>query len=261
MPAGLDPLPDAPLVRLRGITMWYGQGAGAVQALAGVDLDIRRGEMVALVGPSGSGKSTLMHVLGLLDRPSAGTYQLAGRDVSRLRSGAAARLRGSQVTFVFQAIHLLPALDALRNIELPMVYARMTRDERGPRARQMLARVGLTHLAHRYPAQMSGGQAQRVAIARAVAPGPHLLLADEPTGALDQRSGRTVLALFQDLHRQLGLTIVLVTHEPTVAQHAERIIRLEDGRITEDARVAERLWAEGENAAARTTAEGQGGPA
>jgi putative ABC transport system ATP-binding protein len=233
-----------PLVQMRGIRKEYGRGAATVAALAGIDLEIRRGEMVALVGPSGSGKSTLMHVLGLLDRPSAGTYLLGGQDVSRLGAKAAARLRGSRVAFVFQAIHLLPSLDALRNIELPMVYGRQPRARRAASAREALQRVGLAHLAHRYPAELSGGQAQRVAIARAVAPGPALLLADEPTGALDRRSGRTVLRLFQDLHRNLGLTVVLVTHDPFVAQHTERIVQLEDGRITADAPVADRLLAE-----------------
>ncbi len=242
--AGHDGMPVSegePLVRLRGLTKRYGQGAAAVHALAGIDLDIRRGEMVALVGPSGSGKSTLMHVLGLLDRPSAGSYHLGGRDVTRLRGPAAARLRGSRVAFVFQGIHLLPSLTALRNIELPMVYARVPRPRRRPRAQETLARVGLADLAHRYPGTMSGGQAQRVAIARAVATGPELLLADEPTGALDRRSGRTVLALFQELHAQMGLTVVLVTHDPVVARHTERVIQMEDGRIIGDAPVADRL--------------------
>lgn len=231
------------LVEMRGITKRYGHGPTAVQALAEIDLDIRSGEMVALVGPSGSGKSTLMHVLGLLDRPSAGTYRLAGRDVSRLNSAGAAQLRGTNVAFVFQGIHLLPSLTALRNIELPMAYGRVPKDQRRPRAREALERVGLAHLAQRYPSAMSGGQAQRVAVARAVAAGPQLLLADEPTGALDRRSGRTVLALFQELHRKLGLTVVVVTHDPLVAQHAQRIVEMEDGRIVRDTPVSDRLLA------------------
>ena len=238
-----------PIVDLRNITKRYGTGTAAVQALAGIDLQIRRGEMVALVGPSGSGKSTLMHVMGLLDRPSDGTYLLGGRDVSRLRGAEAARLRGSRVAFVFQGIHLLPSLSAIRNVELPMAYGRMPKAQRTERAREALQRVGLSHLAHRYPGEMSGGQAQRVAIARAVAPGPELLLADEPTGALDRRSGRTVLALFQELHTALGLTIAVVTHDPVVAQHTERIIAMEDGRIVEDAPVTDRLVATAEDAA------------
>lgn len=243
--------PERPvLARLQGIRKSYGRGPAAVEALAGIDLEIRQGEMVALVGPSGSGKSTLMHVLGLLDRASAGTYTLAGDDVTRLSGRAAARLRGSRVAFVFQAIHLLPSLTALGNVELPMAYARQPRGSRQERALAALQRVGLPHLAHRYPSAMSGGQAQRVAIARAVATGPRLLLADEPTGALDRRSGRTVLALFQELHRSSGLTVVLVTHDPLVAQHAERIIQMEDGRIIGDVSVADRLLAEADEPSA-----------
>ena len=228
-------------VQVRGLRKVYGHGPASVVALAGVDLDIRRGEMLALTGASGSGKSTLMHLLGLLDRPSSGSYRLAGRDVTRLGGARAARLRGSQVAFVFQAIHLLPGLTALGNIELPLAYARVPGAERRRRALAALERVGLPHLASRYPSQMSGGQAQRVAIARAVASDPLLLLADEPTGALDRRSGRTVLALFQELHRNLGLTIVTVTHDPLVAQHAERIVQLEDGAIIADGPVENRL--------------------
>jgi len=231
------------LVEMHAITKLYGRGPTAVQALAGIDLEIRRGEMVALVGPSGSGKSTLMHVLGLLDRPSGGTYRLAGRDVSRLNSAGAARLRGTNVAFVFQGIHLLPSLTALHNIELPLAYGRVPKTQRRTCAREALERVGLAHLAQRYPSAMSGGQAQRVAVARAVAAGPELLLADEPTGALDRRSGRTVLALFQELHQRLGLTVVVVTHDPLVAQHAERIVQMEDGQIVSDTRVTDRLLA------------------
>lgn len=232
-----------PLVRLRAITKRYGQGGAAVSALDGIDLDIGRGEMVALVGPSGSGKSTLMHVMGLLDRPTTGSYQLAGTDVSRLSRREAARWRGTRVAFVFQGIHLLPSLTALRNVELPLVYARAPRARRQPQATEALRRVGLEHLAHRLPTTMSGGQAQRVAIARAVAAGPELLLADEPTGALDRKSGRAVLALFQELHAQMGITVVIVTHDPYVAQHTERIVQLEDGRIVSDAPVTDRLLA------------------
>jgi len=234
-----------PLVQLRGISKLYGRGDAAVRALAEIDLDIGRGEMVALVGPSGSGKSTLMHVLGLLDRPSAGSYRLSGQEVARLSGSAAARLRGSRVTFVFQAIHLLPSLTAAGNVELPMAYARLPRAQRRTRAREALERVGLLDLAQRYPGQVSGGQAQRIAIARAVAGGPQLLLADEPTGALDRRSGQTVLALFQELHQRLGLTVVTVTHDPLVARHAQRIVQLEDGRIVSDAPVTDRLLADG----------------
>lgn len=235
-------------MRLKGVTKRYGRGPAAVDALTGIELEIGRGQMVAVMGPSGSGKSTLMHVLGLLDRPSGGTYLLGGQDVSRLSSRGAASLRGSRVAFVFQGIHLLPSLSALRNIELPLAYARAPMGQRVASARVALERVGLAELAQRFPAQMSGGQAQRVAIARAVAPGPQLLLADEPTGALDRRSGNTVLALFQELHRTLGLTVVLVTHDLFVAEHSARIVRMEDGRIVSDEPVAQRRLAEAEGA-------------
>jgi len=240
--------PDT-LVEMRSMRKIYGRGPAAVAALDGVDLDIRRGEMVALVGPSGSGKSTLMHLLGLLDRPTTGTYRLGGQDVSRLRGAAAARLRGSRVAFVFQGIFLLPGLTALGNIELPLAYARVPRARRRSQALEALERVGLAELGRRYPSQLSGGQAQRVAIARAVAAGPELLLADEPTGALDRRSGATVLALFQELHRKLGLTVVTVTHDPLVARHAQRIVELEDGRIIADRPVDDRLLATSDVAA------------
>jgi putative ABC transport system ATP-binding protein len=234
---------DPPVIRAQGLQRRYGQGEVAVDALAGVDLTVEAGEMVALMGPSGSGKSTLMQVLGLLDRPTAGTYHLSGTDVSRLSARQAAALRGRRIAFVFQAIHLLPRLSALRNVELPMVYAHMPARERRERALESLERVGLQHLAGRRPNQLSGGQAQRVAIARAVAPGPDLLLADEPTGALDRASGREVLALFQRLNQELGLTIVVVTHDPVVAQHATRIVELEDGHIVGDRPVENRLIA------------------
>jgi putative ABC transport system ATP-binding protein len=230
-----------PLIDVKNLTRRYGQGETAVEALAGVDLRIARGEFVALMGPSGSGKSTLMQILGLLDRPTSGTYRFDGRDVSRLSSRQAAELRGRRIAFVFQGIHLLPRLSALANVELPMVYARMNARERRRRAEESLARVGLAHLAHRMPNQLSGGQAQRVAIARAIAPGPDLLLADEPTGALDRASGREVLALFQELNRDLGLTTVVVTHDPLVARHAARLIELEDGRFIADHPVEDRL--------------------
>lgn len=225
---------SSPVIQVAGLKRIYGQGQAAVEALAGIDLTIAAGELVALMGPSGSGKSTLMQILGLLDRPTSGTYHLSGQDVSRLAAGQAAAFRGNRIAFVFQSIHLLPRLSALKNVELPMLYARMAGPERRRRALDSLDRVGLAHLAHRLPSELSGGQAQRVAIARAVACGPDLLLADEPTGALDRASGRDVLALFQELNRALGLTVVVVTHDPTVAAHAGRVVELEDGRIVQD---------------------------
>jgi putative ABC transport system ATP-binding protein len=238
----------APMIEVERLTKVYGQGDARVTALDGVDLTIPTGQMVALMGPSGSGKSTLMQILGLLDRPTAGTYRLNGRDLSRISSRTMSELRGRRIAFVFQGIHLLPRLSAVRNVELPMVYARMGGAERRRRANDALGRVGVGHLAQRMPTQLSGGQAQRVAIARAVAPGPDLLLADEPTGALDRASGREVLGVFQALNRELGLTVVIVTHDPLVARHAERIIELEDGRFIGDRMVGadERLSAEQE---------------
>lgn len=238
-----------PVIEVRGLRRLYGQGDVAVRALDGIDLDVARGEFVALMGPSGSGKSTLMQILGLLDRPTAGTYRLAGQDVSRIGSRQAASLRGRRIAFVFQGIHLLPRLTAMANVELPMVYARTGQAERVQRARESLARVGLGALERRRPTQLSGGQAQRVAIARAVAPGPDLLLADEPTGALDRHSGREVLAVFQELNRDLGLTVVVVTHDPYVARHARRVIELEDGHIIADRAVEDRVEARQEIAA------------
>ncbi|MHB1955719.1 MAG: ABC transporter ATP-binding protein [Sulfobacillus sp.] len=232
------------VIEAKGLMRQHGQGDAAVQAINGIDLVVKQGEMVALMGPSGSGKSTLMQILGLLDRPTKGSYHLAGKDVSRLSKGEAARLRGRRIAFVFQGIHLLPRLSAIRNVELPMVYARFSADERLRRATESLSRVGLAHLAARRPAQLSGGQAQRIAIARAVAPGPDLLLADEPTGALDRASGRAVLALFQELNRDLGLTIVIVTHDPLVGRHAKRIVELEDGRVITDRPVDDRILAQ-----------------
>lgn len=229
-----------PIIETHQLRRRYGRGDAAMDGLAGVDLTVRRGEMVALMGPSGSGKSTLMQILGLLDRPTSGSYYLNGTDVSRLTTAEQAELRGRRLGFVFQGIYLLPRLNAIRNVELPMVYARFPANERKQRALESLSRVGLAELASRRPNQLSGGQAQRVAIARAVAPGPDLLLADEPTGALDRASGREVLALFQYLNDDLGLTIVIVTHDPLVGRHARRIVELEDGRIISDTTVNEK---------------------
>jgi ABC-type lipoprotein export system ATPase subunit len=236
------------VIEVRGLVRRYGQGEAAVLALGGIDLEVGRGEFVALMGPSGSGKSTLMQILGLLDRPTAGTYLLSGQDVTRIGTGQAAALRGRRIAFVFQGIHLLPRLTAAANVELPMVYARMAASERTRRATESLARVGLAALVQRRPNQLSGGQAQRVAIARAVAPGPDVLLADEPTGALDRHSGREVLRVFQELNDALGLTIVMVTHEAFVARHARRIVELEDGRIIADRPVEDRVQAEPDSA-------------
>lgn len=241
--ASADQISPRLIIEARDLRRQYGQGEATVHALSGVSLSVRPGEMVALMGPSGSGKSTLMQILGLLDRPTGGSYLLNGTPAEKLGSAEAARLRGRHIGFVFQGINLLPRLDATANVELPMVYARMKPGDRKARVQESLERLGVGHLAHRRPSQMSGGQAQRVAIARAIAPGPELLLADEPTGALDRASGQAVLAAFQALNRDLALTIVVVTHDPLVARHAERIVELEDGRVLDDRTVEDRIFA------------------
>ena len=220
------------MIELNGIGKTYTRPTGEpVEALAGVSLRIDRGEMLAIVGTSGSGKSTLMNVLGLLDRPSAGSYLLDGQDVAGLDVDAQARLRNRKIGFVFQSFHLLPRTSALENVELPLLYSdRASLQGLGRRA---LEAVGLADRMDHRPAELSGGQQQRVAIARALVNEPDLLLADEPTGNLDERSAAEVLEIFTSLH-QAGRTIVLVTHDPKVAAHCDRVARLEGGRIVAD---------------------------
>lgn len=233
---------DAPLIEVMDLCRSYGQGEAEVHALRGINLSIRQGEMVALMGPSGSGKSTLMNILGLFDRATSGSYTLRGTDMNRLTGRQQASFRGRRIAFIFQGIHLLPRLTAVANVELPMAYARMgSLASRREAALNALELLGVSALKDRYPSQMSGGQAQRVAIARAIAPGPDLLLADEPTGALDRKSGELVLEAFQSLHGHTDVTIIIVTHDSYVAQHAERIIALEDGHVVDDRPVRDRL--------------------
>ncbi len=218
------------VVRLEEITKVYGSGDMAVHALAGVNLNIKKGEYCAIMGASGSGKSTMMNVIGCLDRPSAGRYYLENLDVSQLPEDDLARIRNLQIGFVFQQFHLLSQLSALDNVMLPMVYAGVSSRDRRDRAEDALIRVGLKDRMLNKPTQLSGGQQQRVAIARALVNRPVILLADEPTGALDSRTTQEVMELFSELH-QAGIAVIMVTHEPDVARLTERIVWVKDGAI------------------------------
>ncbi|MBK9062348.1 MAG: ABC transporter ATP-binding protein [Acidobacteria bacterium] len=218
------------IIETRGLEKTFGSNGTAVHALRGIDLTVARGEFVALVGPSGSGKSTLMAIIGCLDSPTGGTYALDGVSVEGLSGTALARTRNEKIGFVFQSYNLLPKASIVRNVELPLLYAGLGRKERRRRALELLEKVGIPEKANVLPAVLSGGQRQRVAIARALANTPALLLADEPTGALDSKTGEEVLGLFKELHRQ-GNTVVLVTHDPHIAALAERKVELRDGLV------------------------------
>ena len=224
------------LIEVRDLWKCYQLGELEVQALRGVSLDIATGEFVAVMGASGSGKSTLMNILGCLDQPTRGTYRLSAADVSTLSPEARARIRNRQIGFVFQSFNLLPRTSALENVELPLVYGGVAFGEQQRRAREALVSIGLGGREDHLPSQLSGGQQQRVAIARALVTGPSLLLADEPTGNLDTATSVEILALLQRLHREQGLTIVLVTHETDIAAYAERVVTFRDGQIVSDVR-------------------------
>ncbi len=225
------------LIRLSAICRSYEMGSETVHALRGVSLEITRGEYVAIMGPSGSGKSTLMNLLGCLDTPSSGTYELNGHSVAEMDDDELAEIRNREIGFVFQTFNLLARSTALRNVELPLIYAGMDLDERRDVALAALADVGLADRVTHRPNEMSGGQRQRVAIARALVNKPSILLADEPTGNLDTRTGEEILALFETLAEK-GNTLIVVTHEEEVARHARRIIRIRDGLVASDETVA-----------------------
>ncbi len=223
------------VIKTEGLVKIYDMGATQVHALRGIDLEIAKGEYVAIMGPSGSGKSTLMNLLGCLDTPTAGRYWLAGRLVSEMSDDELARIRNKEIGFVFQTFNLLPRATALHNVELPLIYNGTPPAERIERAKRALEMVDLADRMYHRPNELSGGQRQRVAIARALVNNPSILLADEPTGNLDSQTGEEIMALFARLHQQ-GNTIILVTHEADISAHAHRIIRVRDGRIESDER-------------------------
>jgi putative ABC transport system ATP-binding protein len=239
-PAAVRAVPVAattalPLIRMEAVSKTYDAGELAVQALRGIDLEIERGQMVAIIGPSGSGKSTLMHILGCLDAPTDGRYHLDGKDVASLSGFQLAAIRNQKVGFVFQTFNLLPKASLQRNVELPLLYAGIKGSERKELAQDALRKVGLLERARHRPSELSGGQRQRAAIARAIVNGPSLILADEPTGNLDTKTGLEILEIFDEMHER-GETIVIVTHDPRIAERCERVVQIVDGRIENDTR-------------------------
>jgi len=223
-----------PLVKIEGVSRQYKSGQVKVDALKEIDLTVETGDFVSIMGPSGSGKSTLLNIIGGLDRPSAGLYELAGKRVEKLSDGKLADIRNQFIGFVFQGFHLLPNLDAQANVELPLIYRGIGRAERRRRSTAALEAVGLGDRRHHTPSQLSGGEQQRVAIARSLVGEPKMILADEPTGALDSRTGEKIMNIFHKLNTEQGLTIVQVTHEEAIAQHGQRIVRVLDGKIEKE---------------------------
>lgn len=220
------------ILSMKGIYKEYQMGSETSVVLKGIDLDVYKGEFLAILGPSGSGKSTLMNIIGCLDTPTKGDYYLSGRHIANQDEKELARIRSREIGFIFQSFHLLQRQTALENVELPLIYANMPKKQRVERAREMLCRVGLEDKLEHFPNQMSGGQQQRVAIARAIATNPTILLADEPTGALDQKTGAQVMEIFNQLNAE-GRTIIMITHDVQIAKHAKRIVRILDGNISE----------------------------
>jgi len=225
--------PGPLVIAIEGVTKLYKMGEETIHALRGVSLEIRRNEYLAIMGPSGSGKSTLMNMLGCLDTPTSGRYDFTGKNVASMSDDELADIRNREIGFVFQTFNLLPRSDALHNVELPLIYAGIGKTERIARAKAVLGEVGLSQRMHHRPNELSGGQRQRVAIARALVTRPSIILADEPTGNLDSKTGVEIMALFEQLYDQ-GNTIIVVTHEEDIAQHARRIVRLRDGLVESD---------------------------
>ncbi|MBE2225147.1 MAG: ABC transporter ATP-binding protein [Anaerolineae bacterium] len=222
------------MIEMKNLTKTYEMGTQVVHALRGVDLTIKEGEFVAIMGPSGSGKSTLMNMIGCLDFPSGGTYKLDGIDVSDMSPDDRSRIRNKRIGFVFQQFNLLPRTTALKQVALPLMYGGHSRSERSKRAKEALELVGLGDRMSHKPDELSGGQQQRVAIARALSNDPAIILADEPTGALDTQTGEEILGIFKKLHQEQGITIIMITHDPEIAEHAKRTIWIRDGLIQEE---------------------------
>ena len=228
-----SPSDNGVLIEIADVRKTYEMGSTAVNALDGVSLRVQRGEYLAIMGPSGSGKSTLMNIVGCLDTPTSGSYKLRGTEIRERDDDELARIRNQEIGFIFQTFNLLPRADALHNVELPLIYAGRPAKERRERARSMLELVGLGDRTHHRPNELLGGQRQRVAVARALVNGPSLVLADEPTGNLDSKTGLEIMALLDGIHRS-GITVILVTHEEEIAARAHRVVRLRDGRIESD---------------------------